>query len=97
MAEVNVAKLNAAFVKAFGPEKKALAPKAAQTQKIAGFADLNVFDDTVDTFCEAWPRVKPFLNMALKGLGWFFPSQVAMAKAVITAIDTELVPMICKP
>lgn len=97
MAEVNVAKLNAAFVKAFPIEKKALVPKGAETQKMAGFAKLDIFDDTVDTFCEAWPKVKPFLNMALKGLGWFFPSQVAMAKAVITAIDTELVPVICKP
>lgn len=96
MAEIDVKKLNSVFAKNFAQKKNDLVPKAVQAQQIAGLAGLDVFDDTVDTVCEAWPKVKPFLNMALKGMGFFFPSQVAMARAIFVALDEELFPMICK-
>lgn len=92
--EIDVAKINAAFQKAFPQAKQDLAQKGEVTQKVPGLAGLGALDDTVDTFCEAWPKVKPFLNFVLKGFGWFFPSQVAMAKGVFAGID-ELTQEIC--
>lgn len=93
MAEIDVKKLNGVFLKNFAQKKNDLMPKASQT---AGLLGLEIIDETVDTVCEAWPKVKPFLNMILKGYGFFFPSKVAMARAVFTALDEELFPMICK-
>lgn len=96
MAEIDVKRLNGVFQRNFAQKKNDLVPKAAQAQGLAGLGALEQLEETVDTVCEAWPRVKPFLNMVLKGFGFFFPSQVAMARAVITALDQEFFPLICK-
>lgn len=94
--QIDLKKMNGVFQKNFAQKKNDLQPKAAQAQQVMGLAGLDALDDTVDTICEAWPKVKPFLNMALKAFGFWFPSQVAMARALFTALDEEFFPLICK-
>lgn len=89
---IDVDKLNAAVASAYPKHMEELAPKAAS---VAGFAGISGIGEAVTTFCAAWPKVRPFLNTALKGFAWFFPEKVALAKAVLGAIDTEIVPAIC--
>lgn len=94
-ATINVKELNGVFLKNFAQKKNDLMPKAAQKQEALGFAGLDI-DDTVDTVCEAWPKIKPFLDLAMRAFGLVFPTRVAMARALFTALDEKLFPLLCK-
>lgn len=51
------------------------------------------------TFCTAWPKVRQMINVGLKFAAWVpgYSSQIAMAKAWLTAFNDEIVPVICGP
>lgn len=52
----------------------------------------------VGEVCHDWPKIRSFINFALS-LAVFWPGagiMVAGAKAVVTMIDTQLMPGLCK-
>lgn len=49
----------------------------------------------IGTFCTNWPKIKGFLQTAIAAVGWFMPTQAAMAKAFLTALDTAVIPLVC--
>lgn len=46
-------------------------------------------------FCAICAKVRPFLNMAIKGFSLFNPSIAAMAKTFMTALYGTLIPLVC--
>lgn len=72
--------------------KAEAASAGGMAPKSASLADLG---NVTDTFCSSWDRIAGFLNMAVKGLGWFYPKEAAMAKAFLAAVRKTVVPMLC--
>lgn len=97
--KIDMKKLDAIIAKAQPEyEKKLVAKKPNASMMAAGFVSPTAvtLDGTLMTFCGAWPKVRALLNVGLKFAGWFIPaSQVALAKAFLTAISEEIMPAIC--
>lgn len=75
-------------------------PKAQDTankiESVSTLADEFGFDDIQETFCTAWPKVYPVLNLGLRTLGWVLPpATVGLARTVLNAINTRAYPVIC--
>lgn len=100
MVSTNVLnKVNKAIVDNFDSHLADLVPKAADTaakvDSLAGIA-ANDLGGIQETFCTAWPKVYPMLNLGLKFLGWVAPpAAVALARTVLNAINTEVYPVLC--
>jgi hypothetical protein len=78
----------------FAPEANARASrKAGELGEAAMLFDAKAISLT--SFCASWPRVKGFLLMVMSGAGWFFPAQVALAKAFLTAFEATILPVVC--
>lgn len=94
--EVDVEALDRAFEANFGPQKDDLTAKAqAAPADIAGFAGLDLLDEHISGFCNAWPRIKPIVKIALRGISLIYPTQVAMVRAGLDALDQEVISKIC--
>lgn len=93
--KIDVAKLNAAFQAALPEHERKAAETEAKAQGMRGFSMSDV-GGIEDTFCGAWAAIQGPIALLLRVGGWFLPaSTVAMIKAVVTAINEELVPMVC--
>lgn len=107
MAEVkiDIKKLDAAVRAAMSEQPKDKQPSAAKVEALeafpsvkAGFATLGVIEDAQTTFCGAWPKVNATIKTALSFASWFLPAQhIALVKAVLAAINTQIIPAICGP
>lgn len=89
---------NRAFAEALPGHAERLKAKSEEklnSMGAQGFAGIDSINDLEQTFCGAWPRVRGFLNFAIGMAGWAMPGTAAAARAVVTAIDKELVPNIC--
>lgn len=98
MPQIDVAKLNAAYQAALPTHTANQVAKQDASKEVAGFAGLTLpggVTGAKDTFCTAWPKVLPLLNLGLKYLAWIWPAQVASAKAVLDALNKELIPFVC--
>lgn len=100
MVSLNVLNLDRIVAEAqpkFAAKLTAKQPSAIMTA--AGIVQpAGPIDTALLSFCAAWPKVRIALNLGLKFAAWFLPaSQIALAKAVLTAINDEIVPVICKP
>lgn len=94
---INVAKLNETYRRATGQQKDVIRPKVEETQALLGF-DFGQVDDIADTFCDAWTKVRPWLKTLFKMAAWMpgAGQYVVMAKAVIAAIDENIIPLVCE-
>jgi hypothetical protein len=61
-----------------------------------GLLSINDITTAAGTLCTNWPKIKGFLTMAISAVGWMFPTQAAMAKAVIEAIEKTVIPVVCQ-
>lgn len=91
---VSLNKLNASFKDALATHSLGLADKA-HAQAAAGLSASDI--DMPGDFCAACAKIKPFVNMALRGASWLAPpSMVAIAKSVLGLFFDQIVPAICK-
>lgn len=93
--DIDIKELDRAFASA-KQGAKAAAPADKETETafkavMAGEASAAA----VSGFCEAWAKVRPFLNMAVMAISMLFPNQAALAKTVIRVLDKQIVPKIC--
>lgn len=110
--KINIAKLNAKFREAQVKFDESLAAKPAkdlhpETQaaltgvaaNFAGIPGTEGIDAALLTFCAAWPKVRPVINLGLKYASWIpgWGSRIALAKAWLETFNSELIPFICKP
>lgn len=66
--------------------------------KAVGFVDVPKIEGAILTFCGAWTKVNPLLNLGLKYASWFMPADsVALAKAVLKGMNEVIVPALCGP
>lgn len=81
-------------------------PKHIETQtakaeaKVANFGALTLptmgtIEETKASLCVLWPQVRDTINMALGLIGWFMPKEVATVKAVIAALDKNIIAPVC--
>lgn len=101
-------KFNSTFQAAAVKYDASLAAKPAkdlhpEVQKMlaANFAGLPTggIETGIVTACAAWPRIRQFLNIAIKVTS-FWPSyraDAALAKGWLEAFNTDIVPEICGP
>lgn len=73
---------------------------AKANEKIAAFGALSLpsagtIDEVKVTLCSHWPQFRDTVNMALGLIGWFMPTQVAVAKAIMASLDKNVVTPIC--
>lgn len=94
--KIDVEAFNRAFAEALPGHAERLAAKSNEKLAGMGLAGLDSFSDIEHTFCGAWPQARKFLNLAIGMAGWVMPGAAAAAKAVVTAIDQQLVPIICE-
>lgn len=100
--EKNLAEaFNRAYAEALPGHEDAVAARSEEKlgqMGVSTLAGLPSIADIERTFCGSWPKVKGFLNFAI-GLASWAPGMgavAASARAVVTAIDKELVPNICE-
>lgn len=67
----------------------------AERKGVTAEARLVSVPDLQATFCNYWPKARSTLNMALGAVGFFFPAQTAIAKAVLTAIHENVYKPVC--
>lgn len=81
-------------------------PGHVQTQtakaeaKVANFGSISLpsigtIEETKASLCVLWPQVRDTINMALGLISWFMPTQVATVKAVIAALDKNIIAPVC--
>lgn len=99
-----MAELNPATASAFEAAYKQALPDALEESKkrsadkhAAMGMSMPLFETSISlgSFCTQWPKVKTFLNMAIRTLGWFMPGPAAMAKAFMAAFETAVMPIVC--
>lgn len=89
----------AAYKKALPDELEEVKNRTAE--RFAAMAEMGMpmplLDSVVSlgSFCTQWPKVKIFLNMAIRTVGWFMPGPAAMAKAFMAAFETAVMPIVC--
>lgn len=97
MAEFDIKELDRAFASEKQGARAAVAApadkEAASSAKAVMAAEASVAG--VAGFCEAWAKIRPFLNMAVTAFGMVFPNQAALAKTVIRVIDKQIIPTVC--
>jgi len=97
--KINMDRLNAAIAKAQPKYEEQFAPKQQATAQSLGLTIAPAaggIETVVMTFCAAWPKVYPVLNLGLKFAGWFLPAAtVGLARSVVEGINTELYPQMC--
>ncbi len=109
-ATINIARLDAAVASAFPAFEQAAAakvkldvhPEVKNAMTKVGFAGIpgtQGIDAGLLTFCKAWTKVRPLFNAGLKMAAWVpgMSQYVGLAKAFLTALDTEIIPVVCKP
>lgn len=82
---VNVERVNKAV-------NRAHAQMALMTQPA-----LASIDDVSSTVCDAWPKIRKVINLAMK-FSWLIPGASAIApmvKAFLTAVEKVLMPSLC--
>jgi hypothetical protein len=84
----------AAFREAL-PEARDKFREKAENARASGLPLLGELDDLSDSFCDAWPKAQGFLGMAIRMLGWAYPSQAGIARAIMAAVERTIVPALC--
>lgn len=108
MDKALAAKFNNTFQAAVVKYDASLAAKPAkelhpEVQKalVTNFAGLPTggIETGIITACAAWPRIRQFLNLAIKVASWWpsYKADAALAKGWLEAFNTDLVPEICGP
>lgn len=96
---IDIAKLNAVVAAALPTQIAAQQEKRDNVSQVASLAGLDLpgkVQNVEADFCKLWPQVRPFMDLALKGLGWIFPGKVALAKAALDGVD-HIAAQICAP
>lgn len=94
MADFDAKELDRAFTRA-KQDTKAVSPSKEVEASIKALMDGEAGIAGVSGFCEAWAKVRPFLNMAVNLVAMLFPNQAQLAKTVIRVIDRQLIPAVC--
>lgn len=97
---VDVKKLNDAYKRHLDDRFEGAQQKQQNAMAAGvGFAGLGEVGNTIDaienTFCDAWPKAYKYLNLLLRGVSWFAPAPAAQARAILDAINDEIVPNVC--
>lgn len=106
---IDIKQMDAIIAKAQPQYEKRIAakPKTKTAQTVGpmlqakmpvGFVDIPKIEAGLLTFCGAWEKINPILNLGLKYASWFMKaSDIGLAKSVLEAINTVFISQVCKP
>jgi hypothetical protein len=81
--------------KAAKPENHDTMKAALTADQHAELAALPTIGGIQQTFCSAWPKIKGFLKFAVSIGGFFYPGIGPLVTALISTVDSQLVPLVC--
>lgn len=80
------------------PDELEVAKKDAEKKHAEAGLAMPLFDTgsiSLGSFCTQWPKIKTFLNMAIRFASWFSPGPAAMAKAFLATFESTVLPIVC--